>query len=138
MKGCGPTNSRESGAEKDLALNHDSEPDDAIACINRDHGYVFNLWQTRHPGPTVRSLRVLPFVNAGGDRDWDYIADGVTESMINRLSRIRDPIVMSRSAVFRIEKTEADASSWAVACTWTRCSRDPFATFQITWRLASS
>lgn len=71
--------------------------------------YVFNLWQTRHRGPTVRSLAVLPFVNAGGDPDWDYIADGVTESMINRLSRIRDLIVMSRSAVFRIKKTEADA-----------------------------
>ena len=70
--------------------------------------YDPNLWQAEHSGPSVRSLAVLPFVNAGGDPDWDYLADGVTESMINRLSRIRDLTVMSRSAVFRIKKTEGD------------------------------
>jgi eukaryotic-like serine/threonine-protein kinase len=70
--------------------------------------YSFNLWQAKHSGPSVRSLAVLPFVNVGADPEWDYLADGVTESMINRLSRIRDLTVMSRSAVFRINKTEAN------------------------------
>ena len=60
------------------------------------------------PGP-VRSLAVLPFENVSGDAEWQYLADGLTESMINRLARIRDLMVMSRSAVFRIQKTETDA-----------------------------
>jgi TolB-like protein/Tfp pilus assembly protein PilF len=58
---------------------------------------------------SVQSVAVLSFVNVGGDPDWEYLADGMTESMINRLSRLRDLTVMSRSAVFRIKKTETDA-----------------------------
>jgi len=68
----------------------------------------FDLLQPKHSGASVRSLAVLPFVNAGGDPDWDYLSDGVTESMINRLSRVRDLKVMSRTAVFRVKKTDAD------------------------------
>ena len=71
--------------------------------------YSPKIWRTKIAGPSVRSLAVLPFVNFGGDKEWDYLADGVTESMINRLSRIRDLTVMSRSAVFRNRKTDADA-----------------------------
>jgi TolB-like protein/Tfp pilus assembly protein PilF len=70
--------------------------------------YRPGLWPAKHSGASVRSLAVLPFLNAGADPDWDYLADGVTESMINRLSRIRDLRVMSRSAVFRVKKMEAD------------------------------
>jgi TolB-like protein len=71
--------------------------------------YEFQLWQSIHFGRSVRSLAVLPFKNAGGDPDWDYLADGVTESMINRLSRIRDLTVMSHTAVFRFKGTQVDA-----------------------------
>ncbi len=71
--------------------------------------YSPKVWRAKITGPSVRSLAVLPFVNFGGDKEWDYLADGVTESMINRLSRIRDLTVMSRSAVFRNRKTDADA-----------------------------
>jgi eukaryotic-like serine/threonine-protein kinase len=71
--------------------------------------YSPKVWRAKITGPSVRSLAVLPFVNFGGDKEWDYLADGVTESMINRLSRIRDLTVTSRSAVFRNRKTDADA-----------------------------
>jgi eukaryotic-like serine/threonine-protein kinase len=66
-------------------------------------------WRAKITGPPIRSLAVLPFLNVGSDKEWDYLADGVTESMINRLSRIHDLTVMSRSAVFRSRKADADA-----------------------------
>jgi len=49
----------------------------------------------------VQSLAVLPFVNASGDADMEYLSDGLTESVILVLSTLPQLRVMSRSAVFR-------------------------------------
>jgi TolB-like protein len=53
-------------------------------------------------------LAVLPFVN---DRDpkTEYLADGITESIINSLSQLPRLRVMSRSAVFRYKGKTLDA-----------------------------
>jgi len=67
------------------------------------------MWLRIPRTPSVRSIAVLPFENAGGAPEWQYLADGMTESMINRLSRIGDLTVMSRSAVFRLDKAAPDA-----------------------------
>jgi DNA-binding winged helix-turn-helix (wHTH) protein/tetratricopeptide (TPR) repeat protein len=48
--------------------------------------------------PTVA---VLPFLNATGNDDLEYLADGLTDNLVNNLSRVRKLRVMSRSAVFR-------------------------------------
>ena len=55
---------------------------------------------------TIDSLAVLPFVNAGGDPEADYLSDGIAESIINSLSPLPDLKVMSFSSVtgFRGEK----------------------------------
>lgn len=55
--------------------------------------------------PTVA---VLPFVNATEDPDAEYLADGVTENLVNTLCRVSKLRVMSRSAVFRYKKNELD------------------------------
>ena len=58
-----------------------------------------------HPVPSpdrVRSsLAILPFVNAAGTPEMDYLSDGLTESIIFGLSQLPQLRVMSRSAVFR-------------------------------------
>ena len=54
------------------------------------------------------TLAVMPFLNATGDQAWEYLADGVTENIINTLSKISRMRVMSRSAVFRYKRSEAD------------------------------
>ena len=58
--------------------------------------------------PAIESIAVLPFTNAGGDPDMDYLSDGITESLINALSQLPHLKVMSRSAVFRFKGKETD------------------------------
>src|SRR5438270_12639262 len=48
----------------------------------------------------LRSIAVLPFENASGDADPEYLCDGITESIINSLSRIPTLRVIPRSTVF--------------------------------------
>ena len=50
---------------------------------------------------TATGIAVLPFANDTGDPSIDYLADGITETIINKLSRISKLRVMSRSSVFR-------------------------------------
>src|SRR5262245_23080920 len=55
------------------------------------------------------SVAVLPFLNSTGDSDSEYLADGLTDNIVNNLSRVAKLRVMSRSAVFRYKtKKELD------------------------------
>lgn len=49
---------------------------------------------------TIDSLAVLPFVNVGGDPNSEYLADGITESLINGLSQLPNMKVIARNSVF--------------------------------------
>jgi DNA-binding winged helix-turn-helix (wHTH) protein/tetratricopeptide (TPR) repeat protein len=53
-------------------------------------------------------IAVLPFINATGDASLEYLAEGVTDNMINHLSRVSKLRVMSRTAVFRHKKDGFD------------------------------
>ncbi|HEY3132941.1 MAG TPA: winged helix-turn-helix domain-containing protein [Acidobacteriota bacterium] len=57
----------------------------------------------------IDSIAVLPFVNASGDPDIDYLSDGITESLISNLSRLPNLKVMSRSSVFRYKVSNPQA-----------------------------
>jgi len=48
----------------------------------------------------INSIAVMPFVNESGNADLEYLSDGMTETLINSLSRIPDVSVKSRGAVF--------------------------------------
>ncbi len=50
---------------------------------------------------TIDSLAVLPFVNVDGDPNSEYLADGVTESLINGLSQLPNMKVIARNSIFR-------------------------------------
>jgi eukaryotic-like serine/threonine-protein kinase len=67
--------------------------------------------QTRVVGRTrsrksIDSLAILPLANQSGDADLEYLSDGVTEALINNLSRIVKLRVMARSTVFRYQGRE--------------------------------
>jgi TolB-like protein/Flp pilus assembly protein TadD/predicted Ser/Thr protein kinase len=63
----------------------------------------------RSGSTAIRSLAVLPFVNAAGDPNTEYLSDGITESLIDSLSQLPNMMVMSRSSVFRYKGKETDA-----------------------------
>jgi len=54
----------------------------------------------------IDSLAILPFANLSGDPDLEYLSDGVTEGLINNLSRLPKLRVMARSTVFRYHGRE--------------------------------
>ena len=56
----------------------------------------------------IDSLAVLPFVNATADPNTEYLADGITEAVINSLSQLPNVAVMSRSSVFRYKGRDID------------------------------
>jgi TolB-like protein/tetratricopeptide (TPR) repeat protein len=45
-------------------------------------------------------IAVLPFHNEGGDSELEYLADGLTEALINGLSHVRSLKVIARDTVF--------------------------------------
>jgi TolB-like protein/DNA-binding winged helix-turn-helix (wHTH) protein/Tfp pilus assembly protein PilF len=68
------------------------------------------LYRGRHirtpEQPAIKSLAVLPLKNLSGDTTQEYLADGMTEELIGRLSGIRDLRVISRTSVMRFKETQ--------------------------------
>ena len=62
-------------------------------------GYRFTL----ESSADFRSLAVLPFENVSGDPGLEYLADGITESLIRQLAQLPDLQVIARSSVFRFK-----------------------------------
>lgn len=56
-----------------------------------------------------RSIAILPLKNLTGDPTNDYLSDGITESLINEVSRIESLKVISRSSVFQFKNKDVSA-----------------------------
>lgn len=56
--------------------------------------------------PPIRSLVVLPLKNLSGDPRQEYLADGMTEALVSRLSSIHDLRVISRTTAMRLKNSE--------------------------------
>ena len=57
----------------------------------------------------IDSIAVLPLATAGESANVDYMADGITESLINQISQLSSLKVMSRNSVFRFKGQTVDA-----------------------------
>ena len=66
------------------------------------------FYLNRTPTHTIHSLAVLPFVNASGDPQTEYLSDGITETTINSLSRLPNIRAMARGAVFGFKGKDVD------------------------------
>jgi TolB-like protein/class 3 adenylate cyclase/Flp pilus assembly protein TadD len=60
------------------------------------------------PLPDKPSIAVLPFVNMSGDPEQEYLSDGITESIITALSKIRHLFVIARTSSFKYKGKEVD------------------------------
>jgi len=54
----------------------------------------------------IKSLAVLPLKNLSGDPTQEYLADGMTEALIGRLSGIHDLRVISRTSAMHFKDTQ--------------------------------
>src|SRR6516225_4759506 len=54
--------------------------------------------------PPPHSIAVLPFVNLSGDKEQEYFSDGLTEELLNSLSRINELQVAARASSFSFKE----------------------------------
>ncbi|HTK38869.1 MAG TPA: NB-ARC domain-containing protein, partial [Pyrinomonadaceae bacterium] len=59
----------------------------------------------------IGSIAVMPFVNESGDPEAEYLSDGITETLISKLSQLPNLKVKSRSSVFRYKGKETDSQT---------------------------
>ena len=71
-------------------------------------GYWFSVRRASN-ATQIESIAVLPFVNASGNSDVEYLSDGLTESLITSLSQLPKLSVRGRSSVFRYKGKDAPA-----------------------------
>jgi TolB-like protein/Tfp pilus assembly protein PilF len=72
----------------------------AVACGTQSIGDV-------RSGP-LDSIAVFPFENTGGTPEMEYLSDGISESIINSLSRLAWLRVIPRTTIFRYRERSAD------------------------------
>ena len=60
-----------------------------------------------------RSIAVLPFVNMSGDKQNEYFSDGITEEIINALTKIEGLNITSRTSSFAFKNKDTDIKTIA-------------------------
>ena len=69
------------------------------------------LWMGRsqtNETRSIHSIAVLPFENTGKNPELEYLTDGITETLINTLSKSPQIKVIARSSVFRYKGQSVD------------------------------
>jgi len=88
------TSSREEHSRQEAAnlRNGSRHPDDRAANTS--------IGSTVERG-AIASVAILPFVNASKDEEGEYLSDGITETIINKLAKLSDVRVIPRATAFR-------------------------------------
>jgi TolB-like protein len=63
--------------------------------------------------PPPHAIAVLPFVNMSGDKEQEYFSDGLTEELLNSLSRIDELQVAARTSSFSFQGEHPDLATVA-------------------------
>jgi serine/threonine-protein kinase len=63
--------------------------------------------------PPHHSIAVLPFVNISGNKEQQYFSDGLTEELLNSLSRINELQVAARTSSFSFQGEHPDIATVA-------------------------
>lgn len=60
------------------------------------------------PAPDNSSIAVLPFVNLSSDKENEYFSDGLTDDLINALTRVQGLRVVARGSAFQFKGKNPD------------------------------
>lgn len=63
--------------------------------------------------PPAHSIAVLPFVNMSGDKEQEYFSEGLTEEILNSLSRVNELQVAARTSSFSFQGEHPDINTVA-------------------------
>ena len=66
---------------------------------------------SRKTSVAIQSIAVMPFINASGNTDVEYLSDGITDTLIAKLSQLPNLNVKARSSVFHYKGKDADAKT---------------------------
>ena len=72
---------------------------------------IYLYWFRDSKVALIESIAVMPFVNESGNADVEYLADGMTETLISSLSQLPNLNVKARSSVFRYKGKTTDAKT---------------------------
>jgi TolB-like protein/Flp pilus assembly protein TadD/class 3 adenylate cyclase len=80
-----------------------------LAALIFSRSKVLQLW-TNADGPRAnsQSIAVLPFENANNDPNTEYLAEGISEALINSLAELRQLRVIARATAFRYKRKDVD------------------------------
>ena len=76
----------------------------AVIVLSGFFGYRYLTQVTQ-----INSIAVMPFVNGSDNADIEYLSDGMTETLINNLSKLGSLSVKARNAVFPYKGREVSA-----------------------------
>ena len=80
----------------------------AVMVVAAAIALLSSLYLSRRNSAAIQSVAVMPFVNESGNADTEYLSDGLTESIIYRLSQLPNLTVSPRSSVFHYKGKESD------------------------------
>jgi len=103
-----PPSPPSSGTVADTALPAPSEPAKDSTSKTASAGHSVSSSRKRRSRRSIDSLAILPLASASMDSQAEYLSDGITENVINRLSPLPKLKVMARSTVFRYKGREMD------------------------------
>lgn len=84
------------------ALDDDANNSKYIETVPwRGYRFIAGIRKLHEEADTIDSLAVLPFVNEGNGPNAEYLSDGITESLIHKLSLLHNLKVMSYQSIFK-------------------------------------
>ena len=79
--------------------------------------FTYHQWvaKVRFTGKD-KSIAVLPFINLNGNKENEYLNDGMTDEIITRLSEIDDLKVISRQAMMTYKGSKKNSGPFPKNC----------------------
>lgn len=92
----------------EFELKNVNKPIEAFAIINQGLRVPKRNELKGKLKESIKSIAVMPFVNMSADPENEYFSDGITEELINALTRVEGLLVTSRTSSFSFKGKNVD------------------------------